>query len=143
MTLPSVTVEVPSRDRVRRWSPAEVNAQIDADYQAALTRYAEYTPEQIDARLEELSTVWSFERAMFAQGGIVGLTGLLLAAIQNRGWLGMTAFSLSSMILFALIGWCPPVIGPPRRLKLRTEAEIHREIMALKALRGDFQTVYA
>lgn len=141
MALPNV--ETLYRDRLRRWSPDAVNAQIDADYQAALTRYADFTPAQLDARLDELSKEWSFERAMFAQGGVVGLSGLLLAATQNRGWLGMTAFSLTSMILFALIGWCPPVVGPPRRLKLRTEAEIHREIMALKALRGDFESVYA
>jgi hypothetical protein len=40
----------------------------------------------------------------------------------------------------AIRGWCPPV---PlfRRLGVRTQREIGREIVALKTLRGDFDDV--
>ena len=41
------------------------------------------------------------------------------------------------MIQHVLKGWCPPLVLL-RRLGFRTAAEINRERMALKILRGDF-----
>ena len=41
------------------------------------------------------------------------------------------------MLQHALQGWCPP-LPVLRRMGVRTAAEIHQEIIALRILRGDF-----
>ncbi len=41
------------------------------------------------------------------------------------------------LLQHALQGWCPP-LPLLRRLGIRTAAEIHDEIIALRILRGDF-----
>jgi hypothetical protein len=91
-------------------------------------------------RLAELEQEWSFDRLMSAQAAIVGLSGLLLAATDDRGWVGMSTFSLLMLLLYALFGWCPPV-QTLRRFNIRTEQEINLERYALKAMIGDFGSV--
>ena len=41
------------------------------------------------------------------------------------------------LLQHALQGWCPP-LPLLRRMGMRTSAEIHEEIIALRILRGDF-----
>ena len=66
-----------------------------------------------------------------------GLAGLALGLAVDRRFLALTGVASALLLQQALQGWCPP---QPllRRLGLRTAAEIHEEIIALRILRGDF-----
>ena len=128
------------RDRVRKAGPDTVNETIDAQIMERLQALSRGPREKISERLKELDYEWSFDRLMGAQAAVVGLSGLWLSATDNRGWLGMTTFSLVMLLLYALIGWCPPV-ETLRKFNIRTEQEINLERYALKALRGDFGNI--
>lgn len=129
-----------SRDRVRKAGPDSVNESIDRHLMDRLHHLSPQSQEAIDQRLAELEQEWSFDRLMGAQAAVVGLSGLWLAATDDRGWVGMSAFSLLMLLLYALFGWCPPV-QTLRRFNIRTEQEINLERYALKAMRGDFGSV--
>lgn len=60
--------------------------------------------------------------------------------MASRRLLLVPAVVLGFLAQQALQGWCPPV-PVFRRLGFRTRREIDAEKDALKALRGDFQTV--
>lgn len=53
---------------------------------------------------------------------------MTLGTFVNRRWF---------LLQHAVQGWCPP-LPVFRRLGVRTAREIHEEILALKAMRGDF-----
>ena len=124
-------------DRVRRHSPAEINARIDAAIDATIRRYRGASPEALSRRIEKLDHEWDIERVLETNAATFSLLGLLLSRLQNRRWLLLSTGVAGFLLQHALQGWCPPV-SVFRRLGVRTRDEIDREKYALKVLRGDF-----
>ena len=88
-------------------------------------------------RLVELDQEWDVDRILeFGFSGI-SLGGIALSRLSNRKWLLLPCVAAGFMMQQVLAGWCPPYLVL-RRLGFRTAAEINRERMALKVIRGDF-----
>jgi hypothetical protein len=94
-------------------------------------------PEIIEERIEALRREWDIERVLEANAASVALIGVALGASVDRRWFALPAIVAGFLLQHALQGWCPP-LPLFRKLGVRTSEEIHEEIVALKALRGDF-----
>jgi hypothetical protein len=128
----------PSTDRrVPRHSAAAANARIRAEMLERLRHYENADAARISARISELEREWDIERVLEANAAGVALLGLTLGATVNRRWFALPAVVAAFLLQHAIQGWCPP-LPVFRRLGVRTAAEIHEEIIALKMLRGDF-----
>jgi hypothetical protein len=129
-----------AHDEVRDVTAASVNQRLDHAAQERIADYHEEAPEVIDGRIDELRREWDMERTLEVNAASLALTGVVLGATVDRRLLAIPAVVLSFLIQHAVRGWCPPV---PlfRRLGVRTQREIDREIVALKAMRGDFDDV--
>jgi hypothetical protein len=127
-------------DHVRAVTDAGVNQELDHAAQDRIADYHEAEPQEIDARIGELRREWDMERVLELNASALALTGVTLAAALDRRFLAIPAIVLPFLMLHAVRGWCPPV---PlfRRMGVRTQREIDREIVALKTLRGDFDDV--
>jgi hypothetical protein len=126
-------------DRVRANTWREVNEQLDA--QAAVRIEAAASGQTDPSReIAKLEREWDFERVLQAEASVMGLAGLALAAGVHRGFLLLPGFVAAMVLLHASQGWYPflPVF---RRIGVRSQEEIDRELLALKALRGDFDAV--
>jgi hypothetical protein len=122
-------------DRVARATSADVNDAIARRAERRIALVAD-RPGAIARRLRALDREWDVERALQANAATLSVAGLALGRRDPR-WrllsLGVGAFLLQH----ALRGWCPP-LPLLRRLGFRTAAEIARERLALRLLRGDF-----
>jgi hypothetical protein len=127
-------------DHVRESTAAPVNRRLDADALDRVTAHAFATPEEIDDRIGQLRQEWDIERVLEVNAAAIALSGLALGTTVSRRFLAVPAVVLSFLAQHAIQGWCPP-IPVFRRLGVRTRKEIDREIVALKALRGDFDDV--
>ena len=129
-----------STDRVRRHTATEVLRRIDTDCTERLQELASTAPEAIARRLDELDREWDTDRGIELEASSVGLIGLALATLVDRRFLALPAVVGGALFLHAMTGWYPllPVF---RRLGLRSAREIARERYALKALRGDFDSM--
>jgi len=131
---------LPSTDgRVQRHSRAAANARIRDAMLDRLRQYEHADPPRISARIAELEREWDIERVLEANAASVALLGLTLGATVNRRWFALPAVVAGFLLQHAIQGWCPP-LPVFRRLGVRTAAEIHEEITALKVMRGDFQS---
>jgi hypothetical protein len=124
--------------RVAENTPEEINRQIRRDIRARVLYFAQ-RPEEIDRRLDELDREWDIERLLQANAGILSLMGLTFGVIRSR-WYILPAAAAAFLVQHAVQGWCPPV-SLLRRIGIRTTREINHERYALKALRGDFDSV--
>jgi hypothetical protein len=124
----------PTATRVEENTPRELNAAIRARADAGLVRLEEGEAAQVGARLAQLEREWDIERALQTNAALFALGGLVLGAFWRRPFLLLPA------AVFFFFGQCPPV-PLLRRLGVRTQREIERERFALKALRGDFDSV--
>jgi hypothetical protein len=124
-------------DRVRENTAPQILERIDAQIEANIESYKSWPRSQLDQRIRELEQEWDIERVLETNASALALTGLCLGASLNRKWLLLTGTVLGFLMQHALQGWCPPV-PVFRRLGVRTKGEIHHEISALRALRGDF-----
>jgi hypothetical protein len=124
-------------DRVRRNTAGDVNRRLDRELRARVRFYASQPAEAIDVRLGELEREWDVERWLALNASAVMLGSLALAALKHRGWLLLSGAAAGFLLQHAVQGWCPP-LALFRRLGIRTRQEIDAEIVALKALRGDF-----
>jgi hypothetical protein len=132
-------MSVPSTDsRVERHSPDAANARIRAETLSRLESYQHADPSRITARIDELKKEWDIERTLEANAASVALLGVVLGATVDRRWLALPGVVAAFLLQHAVQGWCPP-LPVFRRLGVRTAAEIHEEIIALKILRGDFR----
>jgi hypothetical protein len=113
------------------------NDRIQARTLHDVSRYIGADPVFIDERLRELEREWDVERTLEANAASVTLLGLGLGLTVNRKFLWLPVIAATFLLEHALQGWCPPV-SVLRRLGIRTAAEIHEEIIALRILRGDF-----
>jgi hypothetical protein len=124
--------------RVQEHTPEEINRQIRRDLKARVLYFAQ-RPEEIDRRLDELDREWSIERRLEAGAGILSLAGLTFGVVRSR-WYILPAAAAAFLVQHAVQGWCPPV-SMMRRMGIRTAREINHERYALKALRGDFDSM--
>lgn len=129
-----------AHDEVRGVTDESVNQELDHAAQSRIADYHEESSEAIEGRIDELRREWDMERVLEVNAASLALTGVVLGAALDRRFLAIPAVVLSFLIQHATRGWCPPV---PlfRRMGVRTQREIDREIVALKALRGDFDDV--
>lgn len=135
--LPGTDERVPAHTRMRD------NQRIQARTLHDVTRYFGATEETLSQRIRELEREWDIERVLEANAASIALIGLTLGIATDRRFL-ILPFAVAGFLLqHALQGWCPP-LPMLRRLGIRTSAEIHQEILALRILRGDFieQPVY-
>lgn len=102
-----------------------------------VSRYIGADPVFIDERLRELEREWAVERTLEANAASLALLGLGLGLTVNRKFLLLPIVAAAFLLEHAVQGWCPPM-SVMRRMGIRTAAEIHEEIIALRILRGDF-----
>lgn len=123
-----------------------VNARIRADSDARVIEAARRLEEMhgrlddIDRRLVELEEEWDIERTLETNAATLALTGTVLGAFVDRRFLAIPALVTGFLLQHAIQGWCPP-LPIFRRRGVRTQREITEERMALKALRGDFDSL--
>ena len=130
----------PTARRVEQSSDPAINDAIRERTDAEVVRLEGASEEEIAQRLRELDREWDIERTLQANASVLAMAGLLLGAKVNRWFLLLPTAVFSFLGNHALQGWCPP-IPLFRRMGVRTQREIERERYALKALRGDFDTV--
>ena len=129
---------LPATDaRVPAHTPPIVNGRISARTLHDVTRFIGADPVFIDERIRELEHEWDVERTLEANAAVVALAGIVLGVTVDRRFLAVPAAVAGFLLQHALQGWCPP-LPVLRRLGVRTSAEIHQEIIALRILRGDF-----
>jgi hypothetical protein len=127
-------------DRVRAHSNQLQNQRIDAQMRQCLERYAPGDREAISRHIEALDREWDVERYLQMNAGIVSLSGVVLGAWVSRRFLVVPGVVFGFFLQHATQGWCPP-LPIFRKMGVRTRREINREKYALKALRGDFESV--
>jgi hypothetical protein len=127
-------------DRVREHSPEGVNRQLDSQARQCVQSFAGNGREEITHHIDELAREWDMERYLETNASIVALGGVLLGAAVNRRFLILPGVVFGFLFQHAVQGWCPPM-PVFRKLGVRTRKEINREKYALKALRGDFDSL--
>jgi hypothetical protein len=127
-------------DRVRRYTSPEVLRQIEERIERNVQFYAAQPADVISNRIQELKREWSIERYLQVNVATAGLLTTTLAWTRNRKWALLTCGALGFFLYHGLRGFDPP-LPLLRRMGVRTRGEIDREIFALKAARGDFQSV--
>lgn len=102
-----------------------------------VTRYIGVDPVFIDERIRQLEREWDIARTLEAQAGITILAGVALGFTVDRRFLALPLLAAGCLVQQALTGW-NPTMPLMRRFGMRTAAEIHQEMIALKIMRGDF-----
>lgn len=126
-----------SSQRVQGHTPVAIRHRNRRQMLQRLREYEDADPIEISERIAQLEREWDIERVLEANAASVALVGLTLGATVNRRWFALPAVVAGFLLQHAVQGWCPP-LPLFRRLGIRTASEIHREIVALKAMRGDF-----
>ncbi len=128
-----------TKDRVPSQTAEHVNERIKRETEERLGRLATQ-PKAISRRVGELDAEWDIERAIEMNASALAFVGTALGYFAHPYWLALPALVTAFLFQHAIQGWCPP-IPILRRLGFRTIYEIEREKHALKALRGDYETV--
>jgi len=129
--LPATDERVPAR------TSALSNQRIHARTLHDVALYCGADDETLTRRIHELEREWDIERTIEAHAGTLSLLGLVLGVAVDRRFLAVPFAVAGFLVLHALEGMYPP-LPVMRRLGIRTSAEIHGEILALRILRGDF-----
>jgi hypothetical protein len=129
---------ISTRDRVPAHTAPEINRHIQDEIEAN-RQYFQQNPTLIRQRLHELDEEWDIERAIEANAGAIGLTGILLS-FTDRRWIILPMLVTGFLFQHAVQGWCPPV-PVLRRLGFRTSHEIEQERQALLSLDGNTDLV--
>jgi hypothetical protein len=129
--LPATDERVPLHTRPRD------NRRIHARTLHDVSYFFDASEDELSERIQELELEWDIERTLEANAAAVSLAGLALGLTVDRRFLLVPCAVAAFLLQHALQGWCPP-LPILRRLGIRTAAEIHQEILALKILRGDF-----
>jgi hypothetical protein len=132
----------PTSTRVERNTQREVNELIRTQSDARLARLERGKAVELRARLAELDREWDIERVLQANASTLVILGTLLGAKVDRRFLLLPAAVLTFFAQHALQGWCPP-LPILRRHGVRAAREIERERYAIKAMRGDFDSIPA
>ena len=128
------------KDRVRAHTSDAVNDQIEEDARARVLADAGAAREQLTRRIADLEKEWDIERFLEMNASALALTGVILGLLWNRKFFLIPCLVLPFLFQHAVHGWCPP-IPILRRRGIRTRREIDLEKYAIKALRGDFESV--
>ena len=127
----------PPLEKLETGSDSLIKEQIRDETSERLAKFENANPHDLTYRLVELDREWDVERVIeFAFSGAV-LGGIALSKLSNKKWILFPCLAGGFMMQQILAGWCPPFLVL-RRLGFRTAAEINRERMALKIMRGDF-----
>jgi hypothetical protein len=129
-------------ERVRRHTADHINDRIDAEIAERILHYTTRPKTEIAGRIEELDREWDVEQVLETNASTLALAGLGLGVWVSRKWLMLTGGVLGFLLLHGVQGWCPP-LPVLRRLGVRTRTEIDREKVALRSLRGDFDSLGA
>jgi hypothetical protein len=129
-------------DRVRAYTPENINRRIDEETEERLALYPGLPEQAVSLRIAELDQEWDIERTLNIQAAFVALLGIVLGLTRGRKWLLLAAANQLFVFQHALLGWSPPAVLH-RLLGVRTRQEINAEKMALKTLRGDFDPASA
>lgn len=129
----------PTVGRVRKATAEEINQRIRIQTEASVAYYAAH-PEQISERLKQLDEEWDIERAIEVESASMIFTGVLLGSLFSRKWYVIPAVA-ASMLLVHNVRGPYPLLPVFRRMGIRSQQEIAHERYALKAIRGDFETV--
>lgn len=127
-------------DRLVRHTPDRANEVISEHMHDSVARHASGTPQLLEQRLHELDREWDVERLTATLSGVTLLVSVLLVSVFGTAWLVLPALIGVCLLLHALVGWTP-ALALIRHLGWRTPQEIAHERYALKAIRGDFQTL--
>ncbi len=125
----------PTAQRVEEHTSPQINARIDEQTRLSVRQHVGQI-DRIDARLVELDREWDIERVLELNAGMVALGGSLLS-LRWPKFRAVPIVVTAFLIQHAVQGWCPP-LPIFRRMGYRSEREINKERIALKALRGDF-----
>src|SRR5688572_30854048 len=114
---------ITTRDRVPAHTASEINQHIQEEIEAN-QQYFRQNPKLTRQRLQELDEEWDIERAIEANAGAIGLTGILLS-FADRRWIILPILVTGFLLQHAVQGWCPPV-PVLRRMGFRTSYEIEQ-----------------
>ena len=132
--------QIDSTDRLRNHTPASFNQKIDAQLTERLHHYANQSKSSISERIEALKHEWDIERILELNASSLAFIGVMLTLTVDQRWLWHTGVVLVFLFQHSVQGWCPP-LPIFRRFGVRTRSEIDWEKFALKALRGDFNSL--
>jgi hypothetical protein len=127
-------------DRVRRHTRRKTLNRIDERIEDSIRLYANQPRQLLDRRIAQLEEEWEFERVLSTNASLAAMAGILLGATVSRRWYLVSAGMTALLLMHGTRGWSPPLPGL-RRLGVRTQSEIDRELYALKYLRGDFEPI--
>lgn len=127
-------------DRVRSLTFQQDLDRIDEKTRSTIRHHYNLGYESITRRLVELDREWPVDLALMTGAGFFVWLGLILGAKVNRRFYGISGVAGAILLVFAFIGWVPPVLIL-RGFGIRTRGEINTERIALKALRGDFDLI--
>lgn len=121
--------------RIRNSNTAQPCEPLDA----SLARLADQGPEAISGRLQDLDCEWSIGRATKAGAGLLVLGSLAASFRRNRllSAASLAAGCCLTQYLFSRKSWLESLF---QELGFRPRAEIERERIALRTLRGDFRS---
>ena len=127
-------------DPVRHYSSSEDPQEIENRRERNVRFYAAQPPDLIAAHIDDLRREWSMERYLQVNVSVAAFVTAFFALVRRRGWAVLTCLALGFFLYHALRGFDPP-IHLLRKFGVRTRREIDQEIYALKALRGDFNSL--
>ncbi len=127
------------KDRVRAVSPRRTNERVDREMRERVARYVHRSRAELTARIHALEREWDMERVLVINASCLVLLGLALGR-GNPRWRLLPAAVATFLLQHGVQGWCPPVLLF-RSLGVRTRREIEAERSAMKALRGDYDTL--
>ena len=130
----------PGKDRVRAVSPRRANERVDREMRERVARYAHRSRSELTARIHGLEREWDLERVLVFNASVLMLTGLWLGHRRETRWRLVPPAVAAFLLQHAVQGWCPPALLL-RRLGVRTRKEIDAERSAMKALRGDYDSL--
>lgn len=134
----------PTSDRVEFATSESANQRIHEATVNRLSEILQSSPDQrstlINNRLDELNNEWDMERLLEFNASTLLITTILLSFFRSSYWL-ILSFAIAAFLWqHAVKGWCPPIPILRNLLGKRTSAEIFSEKVALKILRGDYQS---
>jgi hypothetical protein len=130
------------KDRVQAHTARDVNRRIEHHAERRVLRAAGAGTARISRHIRELEEEWDMERWLETNAAALAFTGVVLGLLVNKKFFAIPCLVLPFLFQHAVQGWCPPV-PILRRKGVRTRREIDAEKYALKALRGDFDSLPA
>jgi hypothetical protein len=133
-------VESQDADRIREHTDEDRLTDLDRAARERIAEMRDASPSELGARIERVERESDVERALEINAATLALSGLALGVFVNRKLLAIPAVVLAFLLQHGIQGWCPP-LPVLRKLGFRSRQEIDAEKYALKALRGDFDSL--